>query len=649
MLMQATRGGRLLRAIAVIGPSQSGKSTLIKGISGLAGASPKPLSLNGEKSITPFEFLGDHWAALEVPGGRDFQAEIGPALATCDAAVLCVTAQVDAAVLAAPYLRILDDAEMPTFLFINKIEVSSERVSEIVASLQSYCRHGIVLRQVPIREKGEIKGVVDLISERAWAYREGGPSSLVELPEAILDREQQARSEMLEAFADYDDALLEQIIEDRAPVTNDVYSISTHVLQHHDLVPAFLGSAAHRNGLHRLLKSLRHEVPPVSGLRERLSLSESVRAVACSSDQKRHLGKTSLIRILDDGFGHKSRLAGDDLGGLNTLDGKSPISDNLKAGEFAVAIKSDHLSSRGFLSVDGVEPMPSWTKDYPPALRRRLQPLHEKDEGKLSAALARLSEIDPGLTVTQDEVSGSPVIGVQGQQHLKAIELKLADAFGIGVECSPVPAALRETIRAKTTIHHRHRKQSGGAGQFADIVVDIAPLPEGGGFKFSETVKGGAVPRNYIPSVQTGAMDALSKGPSGYPVVDLAVTLRDGKSHSVDSSDFAFRTAGFNAVREALDRVGTRILQPILRVDINVPSVFNGNLVQLVSGLKGQVLGFETHPYAEGWDIFRALLPTASEEELSRALGGTTRGTAWFDSELDHFEELREPLKAEAQ
>jgi elongation factor G len=617
-------------------------------MAGLEGARPNRLTLYGDTAVTPFQFMGDFWAAFEVPGGRDFQAQTGPVLAACDAAVLCVPAQADAAVLAAPYLRILDHAEMPTFLFINKMDVSSERVSEIVASFQHYCRHGIVLRQVPIRERGEISGVVDLISERAWAYQVGRPSSLVELPDTMLDREHVARSEMLEAFADYDDALLEQIIEDKAPTAVDLYLVATRVLQHHDLLPVFLGSAEHRNGLHRLLKSLRHEVPLVSTLRERLGLDGEFRAIACLADQMKHLGKITLLRALVDGVGQKGRLAGNDLGGLNTLDGKTPIPEPLKAGEFALAIKSDHLSPRGFLTTDALEPLPSWTRAHPPALKRLVHPIHEKDEGKLSSALLRLSEIDPGLTVAQDEATGSPVIGVQGQQHLNAIEAKLLDAFSIQVECSPIPTMLRETIRGETTIHHRHRKQSGGAGQFADVVVDVKPLAAGSGFEFTETVKGGAVPRNYIPSVETGARNALSKGPSGHPVVDIAVILRDGKSHSVDSSDFAFRTAGQNAVKEALEKVGTTILQPILRTYIHVPSVFNGSLVQLVSGLKGQVLGFEADANSEGWDIFQALLPMASEEELSRALGGTTRGTAWFDIELDHFEELREPMKAVA-
>ena len=171
--------------------------------------------------------------------------------------------------------------------------------------------------------------------------------------------------------------------------------------------------------------------------------------------------------------------------------------------------------------------------------------------------------------------------------------------------------------------------------------MTVAPLGRSEGFRFSEVVKGGAVPRNYIPSVDDGAREALVTGPQGYPVVDVSVELKDGKSHAVDSSDHAFRTAGKNAVREALAEVGTVVLQPILRIDIHVPSQFSGALVPLVSGLKGQVLGFEAHEAAAGWDVFRIMLPMAAEEALFTGLAAATRGTAWYDRDFDHYQELR--------
>ena len=606
-----------MRAVAVIGPSQSGKSTLVDGMATLDGGRAQKMEMHGGSAITEFTFMDEPWAALEAPGGHDAFSQVGPILAACDAAILCVPAQTDASVLAAPYLRCLDEAEIPTFLFINKLDAATERVADIIASLQDYCRHGIVLRQVPIRDGETITGVIDLISERAWEYHEGQRSSLVELPDSMMDREQEARSDLLEAFSDFDDDLLEQIIEDKTPGTSDVYSVSTRVLQHHDLVPAFLGAAVHGNGLQRLLKSLRHEAPRVDTLRDRLGLSGDVRAAVCLADQRKHLGKIGLLRALEAGVGPKDRLGGDDLGNLNQLDGKTPVPGTLDPGAFALTIKSDHIAPRHFLTAEAAEPFPEWAATNSAALKRSIHPVHERDEGKLSAALARLAEIDPGMTITQDEVTGAPVVAAMGQQHLKGIETKLADVFGIAVESDQIPAALRETIRGRASVQYRHRKQSGGAGQFAEVLVEVGPRKSGSGFAFSESVKGGAVPRNYIPAVEHGAREALTSGPNGYKVVDIAVELKDGKAHSVDSSDFAFRTAGQLAVKQALGEAGTVVLQPIMEVEVHVPTAYAGSLVQLFNGLKGQVLGFETHPTCKNWDIFRAMLPMAVRAMLS--------------------------------
>ncbi|MGV6848284.1 MAG: elongation factor G [Marinibacterium sp.] len=629
-----------MRAVTIIGPSQSGKSTLAAALAGLEGSRARPMHFMGDVQARSFDFMGEPWTVFDVPGGVENAAQIGPVLAASDAAVLCVPADTGAAVLSAPCLRLLENSGVPTFLFINRMDMTSERVADIVASLQTYCAHGIVLRQVPMRTDGEITGAIDLISERAWEYNDGQRSSLVELPGDMRNREQEARSDLLESLADFDDALLEQIIEDQAPLTDDVYDVVTRTLQHHDLVPALLGSAVHGNGILRLMKSLRHEVPEVDALRHRLGLGSDVLAAGAVADSVAHLGKTVLIRALADGIAPGATLGGAAISGLNDMSGKGAV-PHLSAGEFGIAIKSDHLDPGVFFNAAGSVAMPDWAQPHPPALRRLVRPVHERDESKLSGALARLEEIDPGLSVSQDAVTGLREIGVQGPQHLRRVVDKLADGFGIEVEASAVPTALRETIRRGMTQHFRHRKQSGGAGQFADIVIDIAPLPAGAGFRFDDTVKGGAVPRNYIPAVEHGAREAIAEGPEGHPVVDIAVTLKDGKAHSVDSSDFAFRTAGKNGVRAALAELGTIVLQPIMNVQIHVPSVFAGDLVQLVSGLKGQVVKFEAHPTAAGWDVFSAQLPMAAQEDLARALSSATRGTAWFSCELNHYEELR--------
>jgi elongation factor G len=240
---------------------------------------------------------------------------------------------------------------------------------------------------------------------------------------------------------------------------------------------------------------------------------------------------------------------------------------------------------------------------------------------------------------------------MQGQMHLRQILAALDEEFGIKVTAELVGASYRETISRPVDKHYRHRKQSGGAGQFADVQLIVRPVARGTGFEFSETVKGGAVPRNYIPSCAAGAQDAMARGPLGFPVVDVAVTLTDGKHHAVDSSDHAFRTAASNGVREALREAGPVLLQPIDQVEIHVPSIYTGNLVALLSSLKGQVQGFDPHPTAKGWDIFHGLIPAAALDELFQSLGGLTQGTAWLEAKFDHYEEIhgREAEKVQAE
>jgi elongation factor G len=629
-----------MRVFTIMGPSQSGKTTLARALAGLDGAMGKRQETAAVAAMQPFSFMAEDWAAIDLAGGAENLAQAGPALAASDAAVLCVPADPDAAVLAAPYLRQIEEAGIPAILFVNRIDQANGRVADIIAALQTYSNHNIVLRQVPIRESGQVVGAVDLISERAWKYIEGQPSALIELPEEMQEREQKARIEMLEALADFDDHLLEELIEDQTVLAEEAYDIATRVLQHNDLFPALLGSAEHSNGILRLMKSLRHEVPQVEATRERLSELGNVVAVGCMADQVKHLGKTVMVRALNGGLGNGHPVAGDTLGGLAAVATGAKGSE-LAAGDLGQAVKSDHLNLGYCYSADGSAELPSWAKPRPSTYRRLIMPVHERDETRLSAALERLVEIDPAVRIEQDALSGRALLNLQGPLHLRRILATLENEFGIEAMGEMVPPALCETITKVVQIQHRHRKQSGGAGQFADVVVEIRPLPRGSGFEFSDTVKGGAVPKNYIPSVEAGAREALSEGSNGHPVVDVAVTLKDGKHHAVDSSDYAFRMAGKNAVREALAQAGLVLLQPIMKVAIHVPSVFTGGLVPVVSGMKGQILGFSAEEGAAGWDVFETLLPLAAQDELCHSLASATRGTAWFETGFDHYEEAR--------
>ncbi len=630
-----------MRVVSILGPSQAGKTTLAEALATIEGEKPRRLELYGEAAVTRFSFMGEDWAVLDCPGGTHNLPLIPPALMASDAAVLCVPAETDAAVLAGPYLRLLEESGLPTYIYINKMDIATDRTADITAALQAYSNHAIVLRQVPIRDGSAIVGAVDLISERAWQYHEGQRSSLVELPQSTQDREQEARAELLDHLADFDDKLLEELIEDKKPLPDELYGVATKALQNHSLIPAFLGAASHNNGLFRLMKSLRHEAPDIATLKARLGLDESAVAIGAFADNVKHLGKTVVLRALVDGVGAGTAMADDTIGSIVDLDTRTSLG-TLSAGDIGVAVKSDHLTiTAPLFGRDGTLDVPEWAKPRAATFRNLLAPASERDDARLSTALARLLEIDPGMVMSQDPRSGKAVLSTQGPLHQRRVVEKLNEIFGVEVTTEQLEPALHETL-SKPVIdkHYRHRKQSGGAGQFADVVMDIVPLERSSGFTFNEVIKGGTVPRNYIPSVEAGARAALDEGPHGHIVVDIGVTLKDGKYHAVDSSDFAFQTAGKAGVKEALEEAGTKVLQPIRRIKIEVPTVYSGALVPMITGLHGQVLGFRNNPDAAGWDVFEALLPETAEAELFQQLGSATRGTAWYTSELERYEEM---------
>ncbi len=625
-----------MRCFTVLGPSQSGKTTLVASLAGLE-TRGSAMDFSDRFRLTTFEYLGDAWGAFDVAGGTDNLGAAGHALAASDHAVLCVSPNPDAAPQAAPYLRLIEEAGVPATLFINHMDGFEGRVRDVVAALQIYASHLLVLRQVPMREGGEVTGVVDLISERAWEYQEGKPSALVEMPEEIRDREQEARTELLETIADFNDDLLEQLIEDRVPAPENVFSMVAQMHKQNEWIPVFLGAAAHGNGVTRLMKDLRHETADAERLAERLAIAPDA-VLGVYADNRKHVGKSVLLRTLGGGLAQGAALGGDTIGTLNGPDGKA--AGAVAPGGLAVAVKSDHLDAGQVYTGDHFDAGPDWATGLPPAFRRVLTPKAERDEARLSSALTRIAAVDPGLAIEQDAESGHAVACLQGPMHLRRLLATLAEDFDISVEEHVPAGSYRETISGAQDVHYRHRKQSGGAGQFADIQMSVRPQSRGAGFAFDEVVKGGAVPRNYIPAVEAGCSEALQKGPLGFPVIDVAVTLRDGKSHAVDSSDFAFRTAGLMGMREALQDCGPVLLQPIDQVDIHVPSVYSGALVGEISSLKGQVLGFDPHPTAKGWDVFHALIPAPAHDALFRALGGLTHGTAWYETRFDHYEEV---------
>lgn len=624
------------KCVAILGANGVGKSTLAQRLAAIEGGrmpAPQP----HEIAVAEFSFLGDSWTVLDCPGSLEFMQQAMDALLVADIAVIVVSPDPSHAVLSAPFIRLAEQAHVPTVFFVNRVDEAISPARDIVAALQGYSSHPVVLRQMPIREDGRIVGAVDLVSERAWKYREGEPSELIEIPSGMLDDESERRGDFLESLSEYDDWLLEELIEDRAPASDAIYGICARVLGEGRVLEAFIGSAERSNGVFRLMKALRHEAPGLDAIRARCV--DGALAASFLSRYRKHVGKTVWLRAFAE-LKTGERLGGGALGPVQVAKGeKFEQAQSVEPGQVFSAIKSDHLQGGRLYAADEL-PAPDWYRPLPPLLRTGIAPASDRDDAKLSEAINKIVSEDPSLTAGHDPETGAHVLSGQGALQLRRAREHIAEAFGVETVERPITPALRETITKPVDVHYRHKKQTGGAGQFADVKIKVAPLARGEGFQFEQTIHGGSVPRNYIPAVEAGAREATDRGPLGFPVVDIAVNLYDGQHHSVDSSDMAFKIAGRGAVRQALEEAGAVLLEPIYEVRFMVPSVFTGSLNPMVSSLRGQVLGFDRVADAEGWDEFRALLPGTALDDLIADLRSITQGVGRYEAAFHHYQEL---------
>lgn len=659
------QGGQSPRCIALVGPYLSGKTTLLEAILARTGTITRQGSANDkntvgdasqeardhgmsvELNVAETEFLGDTYTFLDCPGSVEFQYDASAALTTCDAAI--VVCEPDDKKVPALQLIIkqLEDRGIPHFLFLNKIDKAEGKVRDIIPILQPASSKPLVLRQIPIWENEIATGFVDLALERAFVYREHEASEVVEMPEGVLDRESEARFSMLEQLADYDDELMEQLLEDVEPPKDKIFDDLAKDMKDGQICPVLLGSAENGNGILRLLKALRHEAPGIEQTVERLGVSD---AASCAQIVKTfhttHGGKLSLARILTGTFEDSATLyCGDKderISGLFTLVGQEPKKrgkagpgDTVALGRLESFRTGDTLVLEKGASV-AVE-MPA----VPQAVYgRAINAKERKDEVKMTAAITKIIEEDPSVSLDHNQDLGEMILWGQGEMHLRIALERLSNKYSIEAATHLRQVPYKETIRKSVEVRGRHKKQSGGHGQFGDVVVDIKPLPRGKGFEFSDSISGGVVPKQYIPSVETGVRDYLSRGPLGFHVVDVGVCLKDGSYHSVDSNDMAFKTAGQIAMREGMPQCSPVLLEPVMAVEIAVPSDATAKINQIISGRRGQILGFDARPGWDGWDLVQAHMPESEMQELIIEVRSATAGVGTFSAEFDHLNEL---------
>lgn len=663
---QDLRSPRGPRCIALVGPFQSGKTTLLEAILARTGAIPKAGNVEAGTTVgdataearahkmgvgltaVTTTFMGDSYTFIDCPGSVEFVQDMRAALPAVDAAVVVCEADERKLPQLQLILRELEELHIPRFLFLNKIDRAHKRVRETLATLQPASRVPLVLRQIPIWNGDLVAGFVDLALERAFVYREHKASEVVKLDGNDLDREKEARFSMLEKLADHDDALMEQLLDDITPPADAVFDDLARELREGVICPVLIGSAIRENGVLRLMKALRHEAPSVTDTAKRLGISESKDALAYifKTSHLQHGGKLSYARILqghiEDGAtiiassGESGRISG-----MLSLASGGDKRGHADAGDTVALGKLDPVRTGDTLATGKSAPEALHLGEpVSPVLAVALASIDRKDDVKLGQALQRLTEEDPSLSSINDAESHGVVLWGQGEMHLRVAMERLRDRFGINVKSHPPAIGYRETIRKPISQRGKHKKQSGGHGQFGDVVLEIGPQSRGEGFVFQEKVVGGSVPRNYIPAVEEGVVDGLARGPLGFPVVDIRVTLTDGSYHSVDSSDQAFRTAARIGVSEALPHCQPVLLEPIHAVEIVCPNEATAKINAILSGRRGQILGFDTREGWTGWDVVRAQLPEAEIGDLIVELRSATAGAGSFTRSFDHMAEV---------
>jgi elongation factor G len=645
--MSGTQNGRSPRSVALVGPYSSGKSTLFEALLDAAGApvkrpaDPRNRPMTTEIRLGHCSYLGDPWSVLDCPGSIEFAHQTCSALAMVDIAVVVCEPTPSKAAMVAPLLKTLKEEGVPHIVFINKIDTLDGSIADTLAALQAYAASPLVLRQMPIFDGPTVTGYVDLMSERAYRYRKGQASELMQIPAAMLADEQDALGRLVETLADNDDALLEKVLEDIKPTPDELYRDMRKDLLAGSVIEVLVGAAENANGVRRLWKALRHDTPDPSETAERREIvpGGAPRAQVFKTAYAGHTGKLSYARIWSGTISDGAQLGGTRLGGIyRFVGGDLTKVPEARQGDIVAFGRLDGVPTGATLSPGGQpEPLP-FPRTTAPVYAMAIATTDRKDDVKLSGALQKLAEEDPSLLITQE---GETVLHGQGEMHLQTTVDHLAKDYGLKVSTHKPSVAYKETIRKPVHEHGRLKRQTGGHGQFADVKIDVAPRARGEGFQFIDKIVGGAVPRNFIPAVGDAAEEATRKGPFGYPVVDVSVTLVDGGFHSVDSSDMAFKTATQIAMKEALAKADPVLLEPVDHVTISVPNDYTARAQRLLTGRRGQILGFTERPEWPGWDNVDALVPEAELHDLIIELRSQTMGLGTFQKRFDHLAETR--------
>lgn len=653
-----------IRNVAIVGPYSSGKTTLLESLLFVSGAINRKGNVNDGNTISDnsveaknrhmsvevssayTQYQDINFTFLDCPGSVEFMQETYNALVGAGCAIIVCEPSVSKVLTLAPLFHFLDEWQIPHLVYINKMDRSQDGFMDVLRAIKDVSSRPLVPQQYPIKKDQDVIGYIDLITEQAYHYHQGGEADLVAFPDELKEAETEARREMLETLADFDDHLLEELVEEIEPSKEEIIKDLKQDLGADLIVPVFFGIAQNDYGVRPLLDSLIKEAPEPNITAERRGLkqlaSDTVIAQVLKTYYSAQGGRLSLVRVWQGNLTDGMTLNGVRVGGMYQLMGSQQKSLNsANVGQIVALGRLEGIKTGDTLSDTSqkIKSLPQ-AQILESVYAKAITAENRRDEVKISSAIAKILEEDPSLKWEQDENTHEVILWGQGEIHLQVTLERLRNKYNLSMVAQNPKIPYKETIRKGTKIHGRYKHQSGGHGAFGDVYLEIKPLSRGEGFQFHQTIVGGVVPKQYIPGVETGVREYLIQGPLGYPVVDIDVTLTDGSYHAVDSSEQAFKQAARIAMSEGMPQCEPILLEPVLQVDISVPSEFTSKVLQLVSTHRGQILGYDAIANWKNWDQVNAYLPQAEMQDFIIELRSLSLGVGFFNWQYDHLDQV---------
>ncbi|MBZ5638642.1 MAG: elongation factor G [Acidobacteriia bacterium] len=681
-----------LRNIALIGHGDSGKTTLASGMLFVAGAVSRFGHVEDGTTVTDFddeeierkislqtalahlEWRDKKVNLLDTPGYAAFVADAKSALSVADAALLLVEGVAGVQVITERTFKFAQEAGVPVVMVVNKLDRERASFERTLESIQGRFGRSAVPIQFPIGEELAFEGVVDLVSMKAWTFPkdDSGKGSSGDVPPPMVERAKELRSKLVEMVAESDDTLMETFFETGDLRDEQLRAGLRKAILERKIVPVTCASGLHAVGASCLLDLAVDLLPapgergdavgtnPADGseVRRPISSAGPVSAFVFKTIADPYAGRLSLFRVVtgvlkgDSSVVNVKEGAAERLGAVSILQGKQLVSvPELRAGDLGVVAKLKETRTGDTLA-DPAHPIQYPAVAFPaPSISFALEPKSKGDEEKISTALARLMEEDPVLRVGRDPRTHETLVSGSGQVHVEVAVAKMKKKFGVEALLKQPKVPYLETIKRKVgPVQGRHKKQTGGRGQFGDCWIEMEPLPRGTGFEFVDKIFGGSIPQNFRPAVEKGVVDAASRGwLAGCQVVDFRVTLTDGSYHTVDSSEIAFKIAGSLAFKAAMEEARPTILEPIYSVEIVAPEEYMGDIMGDLSSRRGKPQGMD----AEGHDqVIRAQVPLSEILTYASTLKSITSDRGTYAMEFDHYEEapahVQEKIIAEA-